>query len=271
VGVVEQLTLVINANTKTAIANLRTYDRQTGQTSLATTKLQNVFGKAQNIFAKMRDVMQGPIAALKQIGQVISQGLQYYDGLVMRAAEAEKAMSSLSAVLASTGGVAGMSFDALKQLGAGLAANTLFDPAQVIQAEAVLLTFKEIGQNAFPTAMRAAADMATVMDQDLKTTIVQVGKALNDPIKGVTALRKVGVQLTESQIAQIKGFMDVNDVASAQSVILKELQSEFGGAARAAANTATGMYLNMKKAADEAKESWGKFLAFIGKDTQGCI
>ena len=82
--------------------------------------------------------------------------------------------------------------------------------------------FREIGEQVFPQATQAAMDMSAVMGQDLQSSIVQIGKALNDPIAGVSALRKVGVQLTDQQQEQIKAFMASGDVMSAQKVVLNE-------------------------------------------------
>jgi hypothetical protein len=63
-----------------------------------------------------------------------------------------------------------------------------------------------------------------------------VGKALNDPIKGVTALGRAGVQFTAQQKEQIAALVESGDVAGAQTIILQELETQFGGAAEAAAN-----------------------------------
>ena len=71
--------------------------------------------------------------------------------------------------------------------------------------------------------------MATAMGTDLKSTSIQVGKALQDPVRGVTALQRVGVRLTDAQKDLVQSLVDVGDVAGAQKIILQELQTEFGG------------------------------------------
>ena len=65
---------------------------------------------------------------------------------------------------------------------------------------------------------------------------MRLGKALNDPIKGISALTRVGVTFTDSQKEQIKTLVESGDTMEAQRIILKELTSEFGGAAEAAAD-----------------------------------
>jgi hypothetical protein len=86
---------------------------------------------------------------------------------------------------------------------------------------------------------------------------IQLGKALNDPIAGVGALRRVGVSLTEEQEDQIKAFMAVNDIASAQKIILNELEVEFGGLARAAGDTTAGKMAQLTNAIDDLQETVG--------------
>jgi hypothetical protein len=109
-------------------------------------------------------------------------------------------------------------------------------------------------------------DMAVAMANgdvsaiDLKGTAIQLGKALNDPITGLTALRKVGVTFTQSQEDLIKKFMETNDLAGAQAVILKELEGEFGGAAEAAGDTFQGQISKLENAFGELAETVGSEL-----------
>jgi hypothetical protein len=116
---------------------------------------------------------------------------------------------------------------------------TNFEDDATINAAALLATFTQIKGDTFQSAIVAAQDLSAVMGQDLNSSIVQVGKALNDPVRGVTALRKVGVSFSEEQQKQIKQLQTSGDLAGAQAIILAELQNEFGGAARAVADPFT--------------------------------
>jgi vacuolar-type H+-ATPase subunit I/STV1 len=77
----------------------------------------------------------------------------------------------------------------------------------------------------------------------------------------LTALRRVGITFSDEQEELIKSFVATNDVASAQGVILEELESQFGGVARAAAETATGSMVQFKNAVGDLKEDIGGLLA----------
>ena len=77
--------------------------------------------------------------------------------------------------------------------------------------------------------------MSVALDQDMKSSAIQVGKALNDPVKGMTALSRVGVSFTEKQKDMVKHLEKTGHHLEAQKIILHELKKEFGGSAAAAA------------------------------------
>jgi hypothetical protein len=251
----EELRLAIKADVAAAVENLKKYDRQTKSTQTATSKMKQTF-------ADMRDVMQGPIAAYNAITGAVKKIGAEIDKYIMSAVESEKATSNLMSVLRATNGVAGMTSSELSKLSEEVARLTLFEHEDVTQAEALLLTYKNISKKVFPDAIKAAADLATIMGVDLSSATKTLGKALADPIAAAGMLKKSGIVLSAAQKEQIKSFMDVNDVAAAQKVILDSLNSSMGGTAEAAAKTATGAYLNMKKAMGEVNESLGKNIAY---------
>jgi hypothetical protein len=155
------------------------------------------------------------------------------------AMEAEVNVAKLEAVLKSTGGVAGVTSEEAQGLADSLSTVTRFSDDAILSAETMLLTFTNIGEDIFPQATEMALNMGEMFGS-VDAASLQLGKALQNPIEGVTALRRVGVQLTDAQEEQIKAFMEAGDVAGAQAVIMKELEREFGGVARAAGATAAG-------------------------------
>ncbi len=121
-------------------------------------------------------------------------------------------------------------------------------------SENVLLTFRNLGHDIFPQAEQAILDVSVAMHEDLQSATVQVGKALNDPITGMTALQRIGVTLSQSQKDLVKHFIDTGQTAKAQSVIIAELTKEFGGSAEAAGKTLPGKLAILNEKWDEAKE-----------------
>jgi hypothetical protein len=76
--------------------------------------------------------------------------------------------------------------------------------------------------------------------ESLSKKAILVGKALNDPIYGLTSLRRVGVTFSDDQIKLITHLENTNHTIAAQKIVLRELRSEFGGSAKALGQTLPG-------------------------------
>jgi len=122
--------------------------------------------------------------------------------------------------------------------------------AEVIKAtQAKLLTFKEVALSA--DTMGGAFDRATILAQDLAAAgfgeatanATQLGKALNNPIEGISALTRVGLTFTEEQKRVIQSLQDTGDMAGAQEIILAELERQVGGTAAATVTDSEKMAL----------------------------
>src|SRR3990167_3926981 len=151
---------------------------------------------------------------------------------IHEAMEAQEVQAQLANVLRSTGGVAGVTADMANELANSLMGVTRFGDEAILSGENMLLTFTNIGKDVFPEATEVMLDMSQALGQDIKSSAIQLGKALQDPVLGVTALRRVGVNFTEEQKKMIEAMVDAGDVAGAQAFILKELQNEVGGSGR---------------------------------------
>lgn len=176
------------------------------------------------------------------------------------ASEAQDVQAQLAAVLESTSGAAGVTVDMANQLADSLSQVTRFSDEAVLEGENLLLTFTSIGKDVFPDATAVMLDMSQALGQDLSSSAVQLGKALQDPITGVTALKRVGVNFTDSQMDMIKAMVEAGDVAGAQTLILEELQKEFGGSAEAAGGTFAGQLDILKNSLSNVAEGIGTAL-----------
>ena len=154
--------------------------------------------------------------------------------------EAEFAQAQLAAALRSTANVAGQTQEALNEHAAALAEVSVFDDDVISGAQALLLTFTQIRGPIFQDATQAILNVAQAMGTDLRSATIQVGKALNDPILGVTALSRAGIQFTDAQKDMIKQLVESNRLLDAQKIILAELETQFGSSAEAARNTFGG-------------------------------
>jgi hypothetical protein len=167
--------------------------------------------------------------------------------------EASKVSAQTAAVIKSTGGAAGVSAGHISKLAGALMKKSGVDDEAIQSGENLLLTFTRVqnkagkGNAIFDRATQTMLDMSTALGQDTKTSAIQLGKALNDPIKGITALSRVGVSFTDGQKEQIKAMVKAGDTMGAQKVILGELNKEFGGSAAAAGKTLPGQINILKE------------------------
>lgn len=156
------------------------------------------------------------------------------------AAESAKIARETERVIRTTGAAAWTSASQVSELAGAISDKTGADDEAIQSGANLILTFTRVrnevgkGNDVFDQATELALDMSTALGTDMSSASIQLGKALNDPIKGLTALSKAGVSFTEQQKEQIKAFTESGDVLSAQKIILAEVGKEFGGAAEAA-------------------------------------
>jgi len=171
--------------------------------------------------------------------------------------EQDDAIKQTNARLKSTGGVANVTAASVVKLSDAIASKTGIDDDQIHSAENMLLTFTNLrnevgkGNDIFNQATQVAADLSIAFKKDLQGSAILVGKALNDPVKGLSALSRVGVQFTEGQKKAIKALVETGDIMGAQKLIIKELNTQVGGAAAAFGQTLPGQLSILKQAFDE--------------------
>lgn len=219
------------------------------------------FDSSLSVVNKRMDGLNRRFDEAKKAGAIAFAGISAAIGFSLKAAaDQESAVIKLTAALKATGNQTGHTRDQLIKYSQDLEKSTTFTDEAILSVQALLATFKNVSGPEFTRATEIALDMSEALGQDLKSSAIQVGKALNDPVVGASALRRVGVSLTEQQMDQIKAFTENGEAMKAQKVILDELTSEFGGNARAAVNGASGQYKQLTKEINNVSESLGNAL-----------
>ena len=202
---------------------------------------------------RMREAQEKVNAATQRmVGAIRAAGTGWliYKGIMntylKNSMEAQKAETQLNAVLKSTGYAAGLTANEIKSLASQMQDLTAFGDDEVLSMQNVLLTFKNIKGDLFKDATMAVLDLSTAMDMDLKSAALQVGKALNDPKVGLTALQRAGITFSDSQKQVIKKLQETGKYAEAQRLIIKELESQFGGSAEKATKNFGGALSQLK-------------------------
>lgn len=204
-------------------------------------------------------------SSFKHLGGVIAGGLaaggvaEFFHSAFDEATESQKVNAQTAAVIKSTGAAAHVSANQIGQLSTAISNKVGIDDEAIQSGENMLLTFTNIrnevgkGNDVFNQATQTLTDMSVATGTDMKKSAIQLGKALNDPIKGVTALARVGVTFTAGQKDQIKHLVATGHTMQAQKLILRELNKEFGGSAAAQATPA-----------EKAKVAWKNLEETIG-------
>lgn len=244
------------------MANVRKLAVQfTGDASGASRAFRQVSGDADRTESKLgrwAKGIAGAFAAAFAIDTVVSWGTS----LISAAEDAQKVGRQTEAVITSMGASSWTTAEAIGDLAEKISLKTGLDDEMIQSGENVLLTFRNVrneigrGNDIFTRATTVATDMSVALGQDLQSSVTQIGKALNDPIAGISALTRVGVQFTQQQKDQIATLVESGDTLGAQKLILAELEAQFTGSAEAQA-TASG---RMKVAWDNLIETLGTYL-----------
>jgi len=210
--------LIANAQKfKSSLEGAKTKLKTVDKSALKTTSRMKGMSKAFQNTAGSIAAVQGPLGPvagrLSSIGAIIGRvsftallgtaalvglGLAF-SKLIKNTTKTETQLLKLEAILKATGNAAGLNLADIENLSREIGVATLASTSKVRDAAGIMLTFKSITGDTFKDALRLAQDLAEVGFGDLKMGATQLGKALEDPIVGLGALRRVGVSFTDAQ------------------------------------------------------------------------
>lgn len=200
----------------------------------------------------------GALRALGPAGLVAGAGIAAAAAVVIASVrefeKSEAPYRRLQAVLAATGGAAGITARDFKAFAESLEDDSGVAAGAVLEASAALSTFAGVGGEELKRALRLTNDFVAVFGGDLPNAAENFGRALADPVSGLTAFRKV---LTESQRDAIKAIAESEGLVAGQIALLDALEEKIGGAAASQNKGVTG-------AANQLKDAWSDLLKVIG-------
>jgi phage-related protein len=233
-----------------------------------TSGLQRGLNQAKGSLTGFQKATGGVASGLKGLvgGMAAVYGVSKLGGFladsVTQGREAQKVMARTSNVIKTTGGVANVTAKQVGDLAASISNKTAVDDEAIQTGANFLLTFKNVrnevgkGNKIFDQATAAAVDLSAAGFGSVDGASKMLGKSLNDPIKGISALGRAGVTFTDQQKKQIKVMTESGNILGAQKIILGEVQSQVGGAAASQATAGE----RLKVTVDNIKESIGTAL-----------
>jgi hypothetical protein len=197
------------------------------------------FGNLQSSVGSLGRNFAALGVALAGAGALIAKNVQSL-------ARIETINAQTAQTIKTMGNAANISATEVEALAGSLESLTAIEAESIQEGANLLLTFGNIrnelgaGNDIFTQTTKIMVDMGVALRKGPVDTATMLGKALNDPIQGLTALRRVGVSFTEQQLEQVKALQNSGDLMSAQKLILEELQKQYGGSGAAFAKTFTG-------------------------------
>jgi hypothetical protein len=197
----------------------------------------------------------GAVKVGQAIGNFIGSSLD-------EAIEAQKVGAATDAIIKSTGAAAKVSAQQVAELSGALSEKIGVDDEAIQSGANLILTFKNVRNEAgatndiFDQSVEAAQNLSAAGFGSIESASKTLGKALNDPVKGMTALSRAGITFSDAQKEQIKALVESNDLLGAQKIILGEVESQVGGVAEATATTGEKVRVSW----DNVKEQIGTAL-----------
>jgi len=218
---------------------------------------------AQNLERKMKQTARNLDKVGRQMSMAFTAPIAGLAVVALRNFDIQaKAVAQVEAGLKSTNGAVGITSKKLQQLASDIQGKSLFGDEEILKGvTAQLLTFTNIAGEQFEKTQQAAVDLATRLDVDLKSASIMLGKALNDPVANLSALSRAGIQFSEEQKATVKRMVETNRLAEAQSLILEELEKQYGGSAEAAAKAGLGPLKQLQMAFGDLTEQFGEIIS----------
>lgn len=204
-----------------------------------TTKYQKDLEKANDKLGRFEKNTKKSISGIKTAFGALALGA-FTKKIIDSTIAQERAVKQLEQGLSTTGNAVGLSLQQLTKHAEDLQKATTFGDEDIIAAQSKLVTFTRITGDEFKRTTELALDLSTRMGTDVTSASIQLGKALNDPVKNLSALSRAGIQFTDNQKGVIKALFEGGRQAEAQQVILAELETQFGGSAKAARDTFGG-------------------------------
>jgi phage-related protein len=234
-----------------AITGIGTIFKSIG--GIITGVLSSIAGIASAVFKGIRDLVQDTLNLTVKLGsQIISMasrplmailgpslaamGRSLFDfgGMIQGSIQAETALTRMNAIVRATGEVAGWSTSQLAKMRenlVGMSGGTVTS-GQAAGAQSSLLRYQNVRGDQFAEALTAARDLAAVMGTDLPEAASLLGRALENPLHGMRALREARIYLSPMEEAMIHAAMAAGNFEQAQEVVLNKVRQFAGVAAQ---------------------------------------
>jgi hypothetical protein len=180
--------------------------------------------------------------------------------LVNTGREGLKQEKALGQVFESMGGTGSEAFMQIGDAASDMSSRLGETETDIQAVQTKLGTFKNVwdqgaqGAENFNRATELAFDLEAAGFGAAESNVAQLGRALENPTQGMSALARAGVTFTDAEKEKIKALQESGDLLAAQEIVLQALESQVGGVAEA---TTDG--------GDRMAASWANFQDQLGR------
>ena len=190
--------------------------------------------------------------AFSKISAFVEESTKSYEDL-------RRSIGQVNAALESTHHKAGVSASEINEVTEKIFQQSTYTKAQILDANAQLLTFPGITQKVYGTTLEALGDIAARTHHDISMTAIMVGKSLENPAEHLAAMGRYGIVFSAQEKEKIKLLQDSGNLLGAQKVVLEAINNEgYKGSMKAAFDA--DPLMKFKKEIEEIQVKLGAFV-----------
>ncbi len=177
---------------------------------------------------------------------------------VIAASNYEQQMLKLEGVIKATGRNSEITANEIDSFAVQLGESTLASASGVREAVAAMLSYRNISKETGFTIVKLAQDMTALFGGDLRSNVVKLARAINNPREGLQSLSRNVLSTSSAWREMVSELAESGNRTEAANMVIKEISASVGGAAEAQAGGLAGK-------ADTLGEKWNRLLETIGK------
>ena len=243
----------------------------TAKISASMDRMGSRFSAVTSRMNKAADFMLGPLRSMLPMLSIAGV-VQFADKAIDKFKEAQVAITNVNQGLISTNNRIGMTTNQIEGMAVSWSKITKFGKSDVLQnVSAQLLTFGSISKENFDRVQGAVMDVSSKLyglnatGDNLRSLSIMIGKAMDNPTKGMAAMRRVGIQFNKTEEETITRLDKAGNSMGAQKAMLAAIEKYYGGTAVALGKTSAGMAEIRKHRIDEMMAKAGESFAKVKK------
>lgn len=188
-------------------------------------------GKSNTSLKSLSGSLAGTITQYVTLGIAIRQVASFMAKANAAAEEENIGFARLQSVLEATGRAAEISSRQIDAMADKLELYSNADKQAVMDTAASLAIMENVPTSLFEQLFETANDLYQVVGSDIGSAILTLGRAMEEPLEGLTRLRRQGIFVTDEMQNQIAELIEQNRLYDAQKLLLDDIQKRVKGTA----------------------------------------